>query len=170
MWSFLDTGSNIVVAWALCLAVLADYYAGREARLAGRVLTVLMLVGVAWHFVDRLPSTERAYLIPLGSWGGFYPGESWLIAMSWTTVGLFVARRRAIPEQARPILAVVFFTFLIGMLLATAGNDVIVAPFLSMHALWHVVGAFGFVFLWAFNHTVVEGPARAEPALAHQTA
>ena len=164
MWSFLDTGSNIVVAWALCLAVLADYYEGASARQAARLLTVLMVVGVAWHFVDRMPTGGRSYLIPLGTWGGFYPGESWLIAMSWTAVGLFVARRRSIPEAARPILGVVFVTFFTGMLFATAGNEVIVVPFLSMHALWHVVGAFGFVFLWAFNHVVVEAREGVAPA------
>ena len=60
------------------------------------------------------------------------------------------------------ILLVVFGLFVSGMLLATAKNDVIVSPFLSMHALWHLVSAFAFVFLWAFNHTVVE--ARRETA------
>ena len=120
-----------------------------------------MVVGVAWHLYDRLPSTERAYLIPLGPWGGFYPGESWLIALSFTVVGLFVARRRDIPARARPLLGAVCAIFLTGMLLATASNDRIVPPFFAMHALWHLVGAFGFVFLWAFNHVACEERAAA---------
>ncbi len=163
-WSFLDTGSNIVVAWALGLAILGDYYS-EAARRRGRViLTLAMVVGVAWHFVDRLPSTERAYLVPLGSWGGFYPGETWLIALSWVTVGLFVARRGRIPPPARPLLLGVFVLFFGGMLLATARNDVVVFPFLALHALWHLVGAFAFVGLWAFNHvrfTIEDATARA---------
>jgi hypothetical protein len=151
-WAFLDTGSNIVVAWAVGMAVLGDYYSPRAIRRGRAALTLAMVAGIAWHFVDRLPSTERAYLIPLGDWGGFYPGESWLIALSWVTVGLFVARRDRIPPPARPLLLGVFGLFLAGMLLATARNDVVVFPFLALHALWHLVGAFAFVGLWAFNH------------------
>jgi hypothetical protein len=152
LWAFLDTGSNIVVAWALALAVLGDYYAPAHQRWARPLLTAAMLVGVAWHFWDRLPTTERSYLIPLGDWGGFYPGESWLIAFSWVVVGLFVARRERIPARAMPLLRLVVALFFGGMLLATASNDRIVPPFFAMHALWHLVGAFGFIALWAFNH------------------
>jgi hypothetical protein len=46
------------------------------------------------------------------------------------------------------------------MLLATASNDRVVFPFFAMHALWHVVAAFGFVSLWAFNHARFAGPVR----------
>jgi hypothetical protein len=151
-WGFLDTGSNIVVAWALALGVLGDYYAPAFARRARPLLSAAMLLGVGWHLYDRLPGTERAYLIPLGSWGGFYPGESWLIALSWTVVALFWARRAMIPTRAKPLLALVLAIFFVGMLLATASNEQIVHPFFAMHALWHVVGAFGFVALWGFNH------------------
>ena len=163
-WSFLDTGSNIVVAWALGLGVLADYYGRDGVRRGRRILTVLMVIGVVWHFVDRLPSTHGSYLIPLGTWGGFYPGESWLIGMSLAVVGLFAARRRAIPAAARPILIVVFGLFLCGMLLATASNEKIVAPFLPIHALWHLVGAFAFIFFWAFNDAVAVARGRAGAA------
>jgi hypothetical protein len=61
-WAFLDTGSNIVVAWSLALAALADYYQGSKRRTGQIAVTLAMIVGVAWHFYDRLPSTERAYL------------------------------------------------------------------------------------------------------------
>ncbi len=150
-WAFLDTGSNIVVAWALALAVLGDYYAPEFQRRARPALTAAMLAGVGWHLYDRLPGTERAYLIPLGSWGGFYPGESCLIAFSWLVVGLFWVRRAEIPARAKPLLGLVVAIFFAGFLLATASNEQIVYPFFAMHALWHVVGAFGFVALWAFN-------------------
>jgi hypothetical protein len=151
-WAFLDTGSNIVVAWAIALAVLADYYDERLRRIGRFVLTSAMVIGVLWHFYDRLPSTDRSFLIPLGEWGGFHPGETWLIALSFTICGLLIARRSVIPVDARRILLVVFAVFFSGMLLATASNDKIVPPFLAMHALWHVVGAFGFILLWAFVH------------------
>ena len=151
IWAFLDTGSNIVVAWAIGLGVLGDYYSSAQQRRGRVLLTLAMAIGVAWHFYDRLPGVERHYLVPLGAWGGFYPGESWLIALSWTTVALFYRRRDRIPPAAKPLLFLVVAIFLVGLVLATAANERIVYPFFAMHALWHLVGAFGFVVLWAFN-------------------
>ncbi len=164
-WAFLDTGSNIVVAWGVARVALVELWPAEVRRRGGAILTAAMLIGVAWHFVDRLPGTERAYLIPLGDWGGFYPGETWLIAMSMTAVALFAAQREQIPGRARPLLAAVVVTFLVGMGLATASNDKIVAPFFSLHALWHLVSAFGFVLLWGFSHVCVEEREAARPAI-----
>lgn len=151
-WAFLDTGSNIVVTWAITLAILGDAYSEKTQRWARPAATLGMLLGVAWHYYDRLPSTTRSYLIPLGEWGGFYPGETWLIGFSWLTLGLFAARWKTIPPKAKPLLSTTAAIFFVGMLLATASNTKIVFPFLPIHALWHLVGAYGFIVLWAFNH------------------
>ena len=40
---------------------------------------------------------------------------------------------------------------LVGLGSATACNDMILFPVLSLHALWHELSAFGFMTLWAFN-------------------
>ncbi len=159
-WAFLDTGSNLAVAWALALGVLGDYYEPATQRRARPLVTLAFLVGVAWHFYDRLPSTERSYLVPLGAWGGFYPGETWLIALSFLVVGLFRARRERIPAPARPLLSLVVAIFLVGLGLATASNERVVYSFFAIHALWHLVGAFGFVALWASNHVRFAADAR----------
>ncbi len=151
-WAFLDTGSNIVVSWAIALAILGDFYTPKTRAWARPAVTLGMLVGVAWHFYDRLPSTDRSYLIPFGEWGGFYPGETWLIGFSWFTIGLFAARWGRIPAKAKPLLTLTATIFFFGMLLATASNQKIVYPFIPLHALWHLVGAYGFIVLWAFNH------------------
>lgn len=149
IWAFLDTGSNIVVAWGIVLAVLADFYTKDTQRWARPTATVAMLIGVAWHFYDRM--TAGGYLVGFGSWGGFKPGQSWLIAFSLAATILFYLKRQAIPPKAMPLLMLVTGIFLAGLLMATAKNDTIVFPFLSLHALWHVTGAFGFIALWAFN-------------------
>lgn len=172
-WAFLDTGSNIVVAWALGLAALGDYYDPPTRRWARPLLTATMAAGVVWHFVDKLPGTERRYLVPLGEWGGFYPGETWLIALSFVVAGLFAARRTRIPAEAKPLLGLMVAVFFGGMLLATATNEKVVYPFFSLHALWHLVGAFGFVLLWGFNHVRFAGASDAvrrgaSPALARR--
>jgi hypothetical protein len=65
---------------------------------------------------------------------------------------MFVAKRALIPAKAKPLLLLVCAIFFCGMLLATASNDKIVPPFIPLHALWHLVGAYGFIVLWAFNH------------------
>lgn len=151
-WAFLDTGSNIVVTWAFALGVLGDYYSKKTLAWARPVVTIAMVIGCAWHFYDRMPSTERFYVIPLGEWGGFYPGETWLVGFSFLVTGLFVAKRKQIPREAMGLLVAVIIAFVCGMLLATASNDMIIWPYLSLHAIWHVVASFGFVTLWAFNH------------------
>lgn len=151
-WAFLDTGSNIVVAWAVALGALGDLYSAATRRWAAPLLTGAMLGGVAWHFWDRMPSTPRSYLIGFGEWGGFHPGETCLIALSFAVVGLFAARRDRIPDASRPLLWLLVGIFGLGLLLATARNDRVVYPFFSLHAIWHLVAAFGFVALWAFNH------------------
>ena len=110
---------------------------------------LLMLIGVAWHFYDRW--TGGAYLVGFGSWGGFKPGQSWLIGFSLAAAILFYLKRQMISRKAMPLLVLMTCLFLLGLLLATSKNDRIVFPFFSLHALWHVVSAFGLMTLWAFN-------------------
>jgi len=111
-----------------------------------------MVVGVAWHYYDRLPGTPDMQVIPLGDWGGFYPGETWLIGFSFLNVALFFRNWSKITPGARPLLALSAATFFCGMLLASASNEKIIFPFLPLHALWHLVSAYAFIMIWAFNH------------------
>lgn len=150
-WAFLDTGSNIVVTWGICRAVLFDYYSEETRRRALPAIHALMLIGVAWHFVDRWNSAGAGYLVDFGNWGGFRPGQTWLILFSLLATALFFAKRKAIPDKALPLIQLTTLIFLFGLFLATAKSTVIVQPFIPLHALWHVVGAFGFIALWAFN-------------------
>ena len=87
-----------------------------------------MVVGVAWHYYDRLPETPRMKVIPLGEWGGFYPGETWLIGFSWLNVALFFINRKNVPASTLPLLFLTFATFFVGMLLASASNSMIAVP------------------------------------------
>lgn len=151
-WSFLDTGSNIIVTWSIALAVLGDFYGRKTRNWAIPLVTLGMLIGVGWHYYDRFPGTTSFYIIPLGTWGGFYPGEFALVVFSWLVLFLFIAKWKMVPYKARPLLLLVALVFFAGMLLATADQELIVYPFFAVHAIWHVVSAFGFITLWAFNH------------------
>lgn len=150
-WAFLDTGSNIVVVWGIVMAALADFHPENIQRWARPLATAMMAIGVAWHFQDRY--TGGDYLFGFGSWGGFKPGQSWLIGFSLVATALFYMKRDSIHKRARPLLALVTVMFAFGMGLATAKSDKILFPFLSLHALWHLVSAFGFIALWFFNET-----------------
>lgn len=166
LWSLLDTGSNLIVSWAITLAVLADYYDSPATRRnVGLTATAAMLLG--WWFLWRLPGdpAQRTYLIPLGAFGGFHGGEFMLICLSWLVAALFYIRRARIPAAALPGLWLVLAIFFCGMLLATASNDQIGYPFFAYHALWHIVGAFGFVAFWVFNHTRFAETSQREGSL-----
>lgn len=154
-WAFLDTGSNIVVTWGIVLAVLEDFYSPSTQRWARPLATLMMVVGVAWHFIDRYAG--GGYLVGFGSWGGFRPGQSWLIGFAVAATALFYIKSSEVPAKAKPLLLLVTVMFLVGLGLATAKNDRILFPFLSLHALWHIVGAFGFIALWAFNDVRFRG-------------
>ena len=154
-WGFLDTGSNIVVTWGIVLAVLEDFYSPSTQRWARPLATLMMVVGVAWHFIDRYAG--GGYLVGFGSWGGFRPGQSWLIGFAVAATALFYIKSSDVPAKAKPLLLLVTVMFLVGLGLATAKNDKILFPFLSLHALWHIVGAFGFIALWAFNDVRFRG-------------
>ena len=67
-----------------------------------------------------------------------------------TLVDVLAARKRIAP-QAKPLLHAVTAIFVVGLGLATADGSVVIGRVGSLHALWHVVGSFGFVFLWVFT-------------------
>lgn len=165
IWAALDTGSNIVVAWGIVRAVLADFYQRDTQAWAQPMATTLLLVGVAWHAVDRY--TGGGYLIGFGAWGGFKPGQTWLIGFSLAATALFYAKRDVIPARAMPLLKLVIGMFVLGLFLATARNETVVFPFFGVHALWHIVGAFGFIALWVFNDVRFRGPSSAGTGERH---
>ena len=104
---------------------------------------------------ENFVAAGRVHLIPLGEFGGFYAGEVMLITDSILVTGLFYRARNQIVASAKPLLNLTAIMFLVGLGLATADNDQIGsflgAPVLAYHALWHLVGAFGFLVLCIFN-------------------
>jgi hypothetical protein len=155
----LDIGSNLLLAWALQLAVLGDFYAPAVRRRVGGLSGVVNLLAVTQMIGEGLRGGARD-AVSFGAFGGFYAGELVLIADAFLVTGLLYARRKAVPAAARPLLHVVTGTFLVGLGLATAAGTTVHFGWVSYHALWHVVGAFGFVVFWAFNHVRFNG-ARA---------
>ncbi len=157
-WRVADVGSNLLLAFVLQLAVLADFHDPRVRRriaLGSAVANGLAIAGL----IHEGLSGVKVLAIDFGAYGGFHPGEAMLIADCVLVVALFAWNRRLVPASARPLLHAVTLTFLIGLVLASASGDFVVGRVLSFHALWHVVGGFGFVLLWAFNHARMEAGA-----------
>lgn len=156
-WRVSDIGTNLLLAYVLQLAVLGDYYGEPFRRRFTLAAGVVNACGIAWLIGEGLQG-GASNAISFGSHAGFQLGELVLILDSFAITGLFIARREQIPAVATPLLRLVIACFTGGLLLATAAGDVVGGRIGSYHALWHVLGSFGFIFLWAFNHVrLLEG-------------
>lgn len=149
---FFDVGTNILLAWAIQLAAAGDFYPPGKRRAIQITMTVINCCVWAWLLYEVVRPGPKHKLIDFGSFGEFYVGEFALICNGWVGVYLFGANWKKIPRQARPIFLMMFSLFFLGMILASAGNDHITWRFFAWHAAWHIVGSFGLVTLWLFNH------------------
>ncbi len=146
---FFDIGTNLLLAWLIVVAVLGDYYERRTRRWVAGVSGALIVLFLAWKLA--VGPLSRLNAISFGAFGGFHWGEILLIVNSFLGVGLLYARHSRIPAHARPLLYLLTGIFLLGLALATASNQQVDFRILAYHATWHIVSAFGFVALWAFN-------------------
>lgn len=150
VWRVSDTGSNLLLAWALQLAALGDSFPRATQIRVACLSGVLNLAAIGWMIAESfLP--ERGYALALGRFGGFNPGELMLIADSLFVAFLLWRARASAPANARRVLALTTLIFLVGLGLATGRNDTVHATVVAYHALWHLVGAFGFLALWVYN-------------------
>ena len=154
----IDIGTNLLVAWLIQLAVLGDCYQRRVRWWAGGLSGAVNLAFILWKIAVG-PVSSRMVVVRLGTFGGFHIGEALLILDSLLAVALLHVRHGSIPGRARPLWYLTTGIFLLGALLATASNQQVGFRILAYHATWHIVGAFGFILLWAFNHVRFAGHA-----------
>ena len=147
-----DGGTNLLLAWLLQVAVLWDFYPANTRRSITAISGIANLLVIIWRAVYG-PGFTSLNIISFGAFGGFHPMEVMLILDCIAIVGLFYARLARIPSRARPLLYLFTAFFFVGALLASASNQRVDLHILAYHALWHVVGAFGFIALWAFNYS-----------------
>ena len=149
-WRWADTGSNLLLAFGIQVAVLRDYYAPAAQRRVLLASSTLNALAVLWMgaetVIGRVPFPLR-----FGRHGGFNVGELVLILDALGVTALLFRARSQVPPRARGLLTAVFFTFVLGVVLASADGTKVDLRVISHHALWHIVSAFGFVLLWAFN-------------------
>lgn len=151
VWRVADIGTNLLLAYIMQIAVLGDYYRGSFRRRFAVVSGVVNAVAVL-SLIREGVTGERSYALDFGEFGGFYMAEMMLILDALAVTGLMVAARRQIPSRAKPLLYIVIACFVVGLGLASAAGETVHGRIWSYHALWHVLGAFGFIFFWAFKH------------------
>jgi hypothetical protein len=151
-----DIGTNLFLAWALQAATLGDPVPPARARPAWRVpflaLSAALIAAFLLWMLALGPQAYTAIRLSLGAVGAFSGGELLLIANSLFVVFFFYAGRAAHPRRALPLLHLVTALFALGLFFATASNDRVDFTILAHHATWHLLAAFGFLALWAFNH------------------
>ena len=152
-----DGGTNLLLAWLLQIAALWDEgaYKPRTRTIIASVTGIANLLAIAAK-VSQGPASSRIFPVRFGDFGGFTLNELVLIANSILAVGFLYGRHKSLSVRSRPLLYLSTFFFLVGSALATASNQQVDFIILAYHATWHIVGAFGFLFLWAFNHVRFE--------------
>lgn len=155
--SFFDVGTNILLAYALEIAVSGDFMKSRPRRRLIATMTVLNLMVWGW-LLHEVFAVEKTPLLTFGAFGQFYAGEVALILNAWVVVALLWANLKHLSLRAKRLFYLIVATFFIGMILATAGNSYISFGIFPWHAAWHIVGACGFLTLFLFNHVRFNEP------------
>ncbi len=143
-----DIGTNLLVTWALQIAIAGDYYSRAAQKRVALVSGIVNAGFIAWMIAA---GPERRLAIAFPGFGEFTYGEVLLIANVVFTFGLFYVRHAQIPIPARRVLYLITALFAVGAFLASASNSKVDYQVLAYHATWHIVGAYGLILIWVFN-------------------
>ena len=143
-----DVSTNYLVSWTIIAAALGDYYRPRTRWLVAGAMFAVNVAAIADMLATGAPNTK---LVSFGA-NGYSIRQLTLIANSLLATLLLYGKFREIVPAARPLLHLQTAWFLGGAWLASANIHRVDGTVIAYHALWHVVGAFGFVVIWAFNH------------------
>jgi len=147
-----DGGTNLLVAWALQIAILGDYYSRRIQLLIGSASGLVSIAFILFTVLTG-PNQARILVVSFDTFGGFSFGELLILTNALIVVGLLGINLERVPKHAKPLLFLLCFMSFSALLLATASDDQLDFQVIAYHATWHLVSSFGFIVLWAFNHT-----------------
>jgi hypothetical protein len=158
-WSAADTGTNLLLAFALLLATLRDFGPQvRRARIAlgfGALNVAALLHVLAEKFLDG--SSDSLHV---AGFGALTLSQLVLVADYLAVITLFAAGRRQLPRRSRRLLPLLTALALVGVTLAMPDSERVDASVLAYHALWHMVSAFLLLLLWVVNE--LRFPAAAD--------
>ncbi len=150
-WTSVDVMSNILLIWALELALAGDFFKEPFRKKFISVVSIINLI-VVLKLGYEIYAPPKGLFLPLGEKSGFTVGEVALILNALLSVIIFSYYSNTFSKKQKMVLKTIVFMFLLGLILATGSDDFIKPAFISWHSLWHITGAFGFVVLWFFNH------------------
>lgn len=145
-----EMGASLLLAWMIQVAIVGDFYPGRGGRLLNLVLFLANLEYIMTLAIGGAKA-PTPLVLALSQFGGLNFGELLLIVNCLVAVILLYGRRREVQPEARPILSIVTLLFFAGLLLSIAWNSWGDFGILAFRATCLIVGAFGFIALWAFN-------------------
>ncbi|MGC8737831.1 MAG: hypothetical protein ACP5UA_04190 [Candidatus Hydrogenedens sp.] len=150
-WTSVDIMSNILLVWALELALAGDFFKDMSYKRFIFILSVINCFVVLKLGYEIFVPPESVFL-QLGEKSGFTFGEVSLILNAILSVSVMTYYSRTFTQKQKSVLKILVIIFLLGLILATGNDDFIKPAFIGWHSLWHITGAFGFVVFWFFNH------------------
>lgn len=150
-WTSVDIMSNILLVWALELALAGDFLKAISYK---RFVFVLSVINgfVVLKLGYEIFSPPESIFLQLGEKSGFTFGEVALILNAILSVSVMAYYSKTFTQKQKSVLKILVLIFLLGLILATGNDDFIKPTFIGWHSLWHVTGAFGFVVFWFLNH------------------
>lgn len=139
-----DVGTNYLVAWAVQVAILGDFYSERTQWAVGLTGAVLNLGLTLWMLAD--PQVKNFPLL------GLKVSQLLLLVDTLAVVALTAPKRRLLPARVMPMVRVVMGAAVLGFVLAIRGNDDVALGVISYHATWHLVASMGLMVMWGANH------------------
>jgi hypothetical protein len=144
-----DIGTNLLLAWCVTWAALTDFFSTRTRAIVAVLSAASILGYLTWNLAVGMVQS-RLVVLGFGAFGGFTVGELILITNSILGTLLLGLRINRAPRDSRPYYWLTVAWFLAGTLAATASNQQVDFTFMAWHALWHIIGGFGFIMLWAY--------------------
>ncbi|HOK08338.1 MAG TPA: hypothetical protein PLT82_00690 [Candidatus Hydrogenedens sp.] len=151
LWTSVDIITNILLVWALELALAGDFFKNMHYKRFVLILSVINFFVVFKLGYEIFAPPERVFL-KLGEKSGFTFGEVALILNAILSVSIMTYYSKTFTQKQKYVLKILVVIFLLGLILATGSDDFIKPTFIGWHSLWHITGAFGFIVFWYFNH------------------
>ncbi len=145
-----ETATQYLLLWTFQLAVLGDYYGRRNRYLISGASAAVNLLALAYKIIAG-PASSRIFVLHLGGNNGYHITDAVIILDALLVAALFLMKLPKTYAHSKPLLYLNIAIFLTGFFLAIPANSLVDYRILAYRAIWHMVGAFGFVTLWIFN-------------------
>jgi len=145
-----ETATEYFLLWAFQVAVLGDYYGKRNRYIIAGASGAANALALLYKIVAG-PVRSRVFVLHLGGNNGYHITEAVIILDALLVAALFVVKLPKTYAHSKPLLYLNIVIFLTGLFLAIPANSLVDYRILAYRAIWHLVGAFGFLTLWIFN-------------------